>query len=62
MTIIYGMLFIIVLGSIYVLCYYLNHKTPKPKGCEEMTSACEGCHVTTCENNPVREYKESKNA
>ncbi len=61
MTILYGMIFIIVLGTIYVLGYYFNHKTPTPKGCEGLTSACEGCHVTSCDNNPATRYKEIKN-
>lgn len=62
MEIFLGMLFIAALGTLYVLSYYFNHKTPKPKGCESIDSVCEGCKITSCQKNPVYDYKESKNA
>ena len=60
-NIIYAIIFFVVLAGIYCLGYYFNHKTPKPKGCEHLDSACEGCKVTSCMKNPVHEFKEGEN-
>lgn len=42
----------VVLASLVVVGYVLNSKTPKPEGCENLTENCEGCHITSCINNP----------
>lgn len=44
-----------ILGGIYALVFYLNHKTPLPKGCENFKAECEGCHDTSCCNNPAHD-------
>ena len=31
-----AVVFFAVLGGIYALAYYLNHRTPKPAGCEDL--------------------------
>ncbi len=62
MQIVYGMIFILVLGSIYVIGYYLNHKTPKPEGCEDMTENCGACGITSCGHHPNNQIKENSNA
>ncbi|MCF0109112.1 MAG: hypothetical protein HUJ57_03320 [Erysipelotrichaceae bacterium] len=49
----YAVLFALVLGGIYAFLYTMNHKTPVPKGCEDLTVACDGCRVTSCELHPV---------
>lgn len=43
------------LAGIYALLYYLNHKTPVPKGCEDIKVECNGCNDTSCMNNPVHD-------
>lgn len=47
-----GILILAALGGIYGLVYYLNHKTPVPKGCEEFQQACHGCKDFACANHP----------
>lgn len=42
-----------VLGAVYALFYYLNHKTPLPKGCEHIKAECDGCHDVACCNHPT---------
>lgn len=42
----------VVLASLFVVGTVLNAKTPKPEGCENIDSACEGCKITTCLKNP----------
>lgn len=61
MSYIYAIIFIGVLAGAYAGLYYLNHKTPVPKGCEKLKVECEGCKVTSCEMHPVHEIKEGKN-
>ncbi len=46
-------LYIVGLGCLYGVGYYLNHKTPVPKGCENLKADCEGCKITSCENHPI---------
>ena len=40
------------LGAFYALGYVLNHRTPVPKGCEDLKAECEGCHDFSCGNHP----------
>ncbi len=47
-----GLLFIAGLGAFYALCYYLNHKTPVPEGCEDLKQHCQGCKDFSCGNHP----------
>jgi len=44
----------IILGSFCGLGYYLNKKTPRPEGCEEISEKCEGCNITSCVNHPSK--------
>ena len=44
---------IVVLVVLFIGTYVLNKRTPKPEGCEEIGSECEGCQITSCSN-----YKE----
>ena len=44
---------IVVLVALFIGTYVLNKRTPKPEGCEEIGSECEGCQITSCSN-----YKE----
>ncbi len=46
------LLFGALLGGIYAASYYLNHKTPKPPGCEDLKPQCKGCHDKNCINHP----------
>ncbi|MCR0288357.1 hypothetical protein MKC84_02345 [[Clostridium] innocuum] len=43
------------LGAVYALVFYFNHKTPLPKGCEDLKAQCKGCHDHSCYNNPAHE-------
>ena len=49
---IYAIVLFAVMGGFYALLYYLNHKTPVPKGCEDAKAQCAGCRVTSCGNHP----------
>jgi len=51
MTIV-AILVFVSLASLVVVGYVLNAKTPKPEGCENIDSACEGCTITSCLKNP----------
>ena len=44
----YAILLGAILAGVYALSYYLNHKTPVPKGCENLEHECEGCHIVSC--------------
>lgn len=48
----YAIVLFALLGAIYALLYYLNHKTPAPAGCEDLKADCNGCKVTGCGNHP----------
>lgn len=46
-----GIIVIIVMILLYILLYYLNKKTPVPKGCEDikdLESKCAGCNNKEC--------------
>ena len=34
--------------AMFITCFLLNRKTPKPKGCEDLEAECETCPITTC--------------
>lgn len=40
------------LGALYGCLYYFNHKTPVPKGCEDLKAGCQGCKDFSCGNHP----------
>ena len=45
---------VLVIGALialFIICFLLNKKTPKPDGCEDLEAECETCPVTTCLNN-----------
>lgn len=37
--------------AIFIVCFLLNRKTPKPEGCEDLEAQCETCPITTCLKN-----------
>ena len=52
-----------VMSGFYCIGYYFNHKTPKPKGCENLKESCDGCKITSCMNHPVHDMEgENKDA
>ncbi|MCI6271534.1 MAG: hypothetical protein MR601_01160 [Erysipelotrichaceae bacterium] len=55
-------LYAMCIAGIYGVLYYFNHKTPVPKGCEDLKANCEGCNISSCELHPVHENKEDLNA
>ena len=49
---------VIVLGTLIILfitCFLLNRKTPKPAGCEELDAECETCPIKSCLKNTNKE-------
>lgn len=41
-----------ILVGINIVLFYMNKKTPKPEGCEDLKADCEGCRDWSCMNNP----------
>lgn len=45
---------VIILGilvAMFIVCFMINKKTPKPEGCEDLEAECETCPITTCLKN-----------
>ena len=42
---------LVVLIAMFIVCFLLNKKTPKPEGCEDLEAECETCPITTCLKN-----------
>ena len=42
---------LVVLVAMFIVCFLLNKKTPKPEGCEDLEAECETCPITTCLKN-----------
>jgi len=55
-----ALLFLAVMGGLYALLYYLNHRTPVPEGCENLKAECDGCRITSCENHPVHDLSKGE--
>lgn len=55
-----AVLWLAALVLIYVVGYLLNKKTPKPKGCENLTAECSGCQQFDCTHHPVHHEEEEK--
>ena len=53
-----AIVFMVALVGLFVGTYLLNKKTPKPEGCEDVGSECEGCQITSCSNYKEKEKKE----
>ncbi len=47
-----------IIAGIYAIFYYFNHKTPLPKGCENLNAECDGCKINLCELHPNNRIKE----
>lgn len=60
MQVIYALIFLGAMGGLYALLYTLNHRTPVPEGCENLKAECDGCHLTSCENNPVHDMSKGE--
>lgn len=43
-----ALLLFVVLAAFFGLTYYLNNKTPVPKGCENLKEDCKGCKIEGC--------------
>ena len=48
LRIIIGVVILAVCVSLFIFTYIINKRTPKPDGCEEIGSECEGCQMTSC--------------
>ena len=48
---------IVVLVVLFIGTYVLNKRTPKPEGCEDLGSECEGCQITSCSHYKEKEEK-----
>ena len=50
-----ALIYFVILASVYCLGYILNHKTPRPEGCEDLHKDCASCNVLSCPANSVYE-------
>ena len=55
--IILAIVLIVVLVVLFIGTYILNKRTPKPEGCEDLGSECEGCQITSCSHYKEKEEK-----
>lgn len=46
--IVIAVLIVLVLVGLFITSYLLNKKTPKPEGCQEITSSCSSCEISAC--------------
>jgi len=51
-----ALIYLLLLVGSYFVLYYFNHRTPAPKGMEDLKADCEGCHVSDCGNHPSHNY------
>ena len=45
---------------VYIGLYLANKRTPKPKGCENLTADCDGCRLVDCTHHPAHHKEESE--
>ena len=55
-----AIIYLAALGAFYALVYYLNHRTPRPQGCEEIDATCGTCSLGHCGNHPSQQFTEVK--
>lgn len=60
MNTVFALLFLAVMGGLYAFLYTANHRTPVPKGCENLKAECEGCRITSCENHPIHDQSKGE--
>jgi len=48
---------IVVCVVLFIGTYILNKRTPKPDGCEDVGSECEGCQITSCSHYKQKDEK-----
>ena len=48
---------VVALIGVFILSYVANHRTPKPKGCENLKPECGSCPVAHC---GLRDKEEDK--
>ena len=48
---------VVVCVVLFIGTYVLNKRTPKPEGCEDVGSECEGCQITSCSHYKEKEEK-----
>ena len=48
MKFVYALIVFAVVSVLFIVTYVLNKRTPKPEGCENIGSECEGCQITSC--------------
>lgn len=48
---------IVVCVVLFIGTYILNKRTPKPEGCEDVGSECEGCQITSCSHYKQKDEK-----
>jgi hypothetical protein len=47
-TALIGVGIVTILVTLFIVGYRINKKTPIPEGCEDLTSDCAGCAITSC--------------
>ena len=45
-----AILIFVFLACLFGISFYLNSKTPIPKGCEKLKEDCRGCNISSCPN------------
>lgn len=48
---------VVVCVVLFIGTYVLNKRTPKPEGCEDVGSECEGCQITSCSHYKQKDEK-----
>lgn len=48
LRIILAIIILLVCVGLFIGSFILNKRTPKPEGCENLGSECEGCQITSC--------------
>ena len=60
LRVILAIVIIVVCVGLFIGTYILNKRTPKPEGCEEIGSECEGCQITSCSHNKKPNIEEKE--
>ncbi|MDY4788459.1 MAG: hypothetical protein SO253_04025 [Bacilli bacterium] len=51
MKVVYAIIVLVVLITVFIVTFLLNKKVERPDGCEELNEHCVHCNITSCLNN-----------
>ena len=46
--------------GLFIFTYLLNKRTPKPEGCKNFESECEGCQMTSCSHHSANKKEKDE--